>query len=227
MRNLDNYRSVVTADDEKLAKRYAKGRIIIIDDSPELVDALSTLLSLHGFACETYLSANSFLESDAFSAPCFPGPCCILCDLNMPGIRGLELIKRLAPEAPPLIMISGSATPTEVAMSFDNGSTSFLLKPIEAEQLLTAVHKALTMDQRRQYESRQRRMLEQRFARLTQREMEVVRNVFNSLTNQEISEKLGIALRTTKLYRKNAMDKLGTDSTAELIRAMADWQKES
>lgn len=226
MSSKNQFKTIVTIDEERRAKRHAKGRIFIIDDESMIVDALDTLLSAHGFQCEKYESAKQFIEAAPLTIPSFHGPRCILCDVNMPGMRGLELLEQISDEAPPIILMSGMTTPAEVIQGFRGGLVSFLLKPIESQELLQEIDKALSLDLKQQAMHSENKSLSEKFSQLTSRELEVVTNIFNGLTNQEISDKLGIALRTTKLYRKNAMDKLGAENSARLIRTVAEWQKD-
>ncbi|MBF0256362.1 MAG: response regulator, partial [Gammaproteobacteria bacterium] len=89
-------RRVVTISDQQLAQRCARGRVVLIDDDAQILSGLASLIELEGYACERYTSALDYLQVLNYNRPCFPGPCCLLCDVMMPEIDGLELQRRLA-----------------------------------------------------------------------------------------------------------------------------------
>ncbi len=212
-------RRAVTVDDVRLAERCARGRIVLIDDDAEIVDALTSLLDLEGYACERYPSALSYLHMRVFNRPQFPGPNCIVCDVKMPGLDGLELQRRLAElDDTPLLLMSGASGAEEAAKAFRAGALDFLIKPIEAETLLAAVAKALSVSTDRQRLRERRSELARRIASLTRRERDVVRCVARGEINRDIADQLGIALRTVKLHRQRGMEKLGVGTVADLAR---------
>jgi two-component system, LuxR family, response regulator FixJ len=212
-------RKAVTVDDEKLAKRCARGRVVVIDDDPEILAALSALLELEGYACETYVSALAYLQVLNYNRPCFPGPACILSDVKMPELDGLELQSRLAGlDAAPLVLMSGASGALEAVSAFHGGALDFLIKPIDADVLLEAVAKALAQSREAQIQQRRRTDLAQRIATLTERERTIARRVAQGQINRAIADDLGIALRTVKLHRQRAMEKLGAHSVVELAR---------
>jgi len=212
-------RRAVTVDDLRLAERCARGRIVLIDDDAEIAVALAALLDLEGYACESYPSALSYLQMRAFNRPQFPGPNCVLCDVKMPELDGLALQRRQAElDDTPLLLMSGASGAEEAVSAFRAGALDFLIKPIEAEMLLAAVAKALSISDERQRLGERRSDLAQRIASLTSREREVVRCVARGKINRDIAEQLGIALRTVKLHRQRGMEKLGIDTVAELAR---------
>ena len=212
-------RQPVTVSDQKLALRCAHGRVVLIDDDAEIVYALAALIELEGYACETYASALAYLQVLNYHRPCFPGPCCVLCDVKMPELDGLELQSRLATlDDTPLLLMSGSSGAQEVVSAFRAGALDFLIKPMEAEILLTAIAKALAVSTQRHLQSGRQSDLAARIATLTERERDIVHRVAAGQTNPTIAEALGIALRTVKLHRQHAMEKIGAGSTAELAR---------
>ena len=129
--------------EQEHAARCAQGRVVVIDDDPTIVMALSALLELEGYACETHASAEAYLHVLNYNRPSFPGPHCVLCDLMMPGLSGLELQSRLAAlDDTPLLLMSGGSGVQQAVDGFRGGALDFLVKPIEADTLLTAVAKA-------------------------------------------------------------------------------------
>jgi FixJ family two-component response regulator len=197
--------------------------VVLIDDDPEILAALSMLISMDGYACESYDSAQAYLQVLDFNRPCFPGPSCVLCDVKMPGISGLELQNRLAQlDDIPLILMSGASGAPEAASAFRAGVLDFLIKPMDASVLMAAVEEALKVSDKRQRARTQQDRLAARLKSLTSRESEVGRLVALGMTNAAIAELLGIALRTVKLHRQRVMEKMGAASTADLVRMALD-----
>jgi FixJ family two-component response regulator len=114
--------------------------------------------------------------------------------------------------------MSGLSGAQEAVCAFRSGALDFLIKPIDADHLLEAVHKALTISSERQIVRQQQTCLAERLADLTERERQVAKYVAEGQTNQVIANQLGIALRTVKLYRQRAMHKIGAETIADLIR---------
>lgn len=213
------HRRPVTLGDEKLAARCARGRVVVIDDDIEILSALATLIEMEGYACETYASAPDYLQVLTYNRPFFPGPCCVLCDVKMPELDGLDLQNRLAAlNDTPLLMMSGASGAQEAVSAFRAGALDFLIKPIDAETLLAALAKALALSAERNMQSIRRSTLSERIASLTKRERDIARRVADGQTNPQIAEELGIALRTVKLHRQRAMEKIGAGGTTDLVR---------
>jgi two-component system response regulator FixJ len=213
------YRCPVTVAEQALAEQCAKGLIIIIDDDDQILQALAALVMLEGFACETYPSGLAYLQTFSDNIARFAGPSCLLCDVKMPGLDGLELQQRLLQQVDtPLLLMSGASGALEAASAFRAGALDFLIKPIDADDLLIAITKALAISTERRAQRLRAVDLASRIASLTSRERQVARDVAHGQTNPAIADKLGIALRTVKLHRQNAMEKLGINTTAELVR---------
>lgn len=216
---MTDYRRPVTFADQRLAQRCAQGRVVLIDDDPEILLALSSLLELEGYACETWTSAEQYLQVLAFSKPQFAGPSCVLCDVKMPVLDGLELQQRLLDLGhTPLLLMSGQSGAHEAVSAFRAGALDFLIKPIEAEVLLAAIQRALASNRQHQEQMEKQTDIAARIATLTEREREVVNYVAQGMTNPNIAMALGIALRTVKLHRQHAMQKLKVGSLVDLVR---------
>lgn len=212
-------RSFMTVFDEEHAARCARGRVVVIDDDPTIVMALSALLELEGYACETHSSAEAYLHVLNYNSPSFPGPHCVLCDMMMPGLSGLELQARLAALSdPPLLLMSGGSGVKEAVSGFRAGALDFLVKPIEADILLAAVARALEVSAERQRQHRRKSEIALRTASLSERELGVARRVAQGRINTEIAQDMGIALRTVKLHRQRVMEKLQAQTVADLVR---------
>lgn len=209
----------ITISDEKLAVRCARGRVVVIDDDTEILSALASLIELEGYACETYASPLDYLRVLNYNRPHFAGPCCVLCDVKMPELDGLELQSRLATlNDTPLLLMSGASGAQEAASAFRAGALDFLVKPIDAVDLLNALIKALAASTERRLRREQKTALATRIASLTERERDIARRVADGQTNPTIAMDLGIALRTVKLHRQRAMEKIGAVGTAKLVR---------
>ena len=212
------YRQPVTVAEQALADQCAKGRVIIIDDDDQILSALTSLVTLEAYACEPYPSALAYLQALGARRPRFAGPSCLLCDVKMPELDGLELQKRLQQHDTPFLLMSGASGALEAASAFRAGALDFLVKPIDANELLAAVAKALRVSTERHTQHLRASALTASIANLTAREREVAHLVAQGLTNPAIAIKLGLALRTVKLYRQNATEKLGAGTTADLVR---------
>jgi FixJ family two-component response regulator len=211
-------RRAITADEQRLAERCARGRIVVIDDDAEVLAALCALFELEGYACETYRSALAYLQrTDAGAVP-FPGPCCVLCDVRLPEVDGLELQRRVAGcDDVPMLLMSGVSGAPEAVSAFRAGAVDFLIKPLDDEALLAAVASALAVSAARQQRRARRRELRVRLATLTEREHEVARRAALGQRNLEIADALGIALRTVKRHRHQAMEKLQAATLVDLV----------
>lgn len=209
----------MTVAEERLAVRCARGRVVLIDDDTEILAALTALIELEGYACESYESALAYLQVLNYNRPCFPGPSCILCDVKMPELNGLELQRRLTEiDDTPLLLMSGACGAHEAASAFRAGALDFLIKPIDANTLLASLVKALETSTERQQQRLRQIELAASIAKLTERERDIARRVAAGQTNPVIAEQLGIALRTVKLHRQRALEKVGASGTADLVR---------
>ena len=212
-------RLVITENDERLAARCANGRVVIIDDDSEVLASLAALLEIRGYAVETYSSALAYLQVLAANQAVFPGPSCVLCDVRMPEMDGLQFQHRMAEfNHVPLLLMSGHSGAQEAVSGLQAGAHNFLIKPFETHVLLDAVAQALAASAEHQQLDALRSDLAKRVASLTEREREVSRRVAQGRMNQHIADEFGIALRTVKLHRHRAMEKLGASTLADLVR---------
>jgi FixJ family two-component response regulator len=223
MTSIAEHRQPVTAIEEQLATRCLRGRIVIIDDDREILSALSALFELEGYACETYASALAYLQMLNDNRPCFLGPSCVLSDVKMPELDGLELQSRLAElNDTPLLLMSGASGIEDAVRAFRAGALDFLIKPIETDLLLAIVAKALTTHAGRRKQRMRQTDLAARIGLLTERERDIARRVATGQTNPAIAQVLGISLRTVKLHRQHAFEKLGAGSAVDLARIADD-----
>jgi FixJ family two-component response regulator len=215
-------RRVVTVHDQLNAERHARGLVTIVDDDDAIREALASLLHLEGYATEAHASAASYLEKLEHAAPEFPGPQCLLLDVKMPGLTGLELQRRLIElcKATPIVFMSGGSGAPEAVQALKNGASDFLVKPFDEQALLGAIEEALQKVRREQASEAQRDIAATRISRLSARELQIAKMVLSGALNRDIAEELGIAVRTVKLHRMHMMSKLQVTNVIELARIM-------
>jgi FixJ family two-component response regulator len=192
-------------------------RVFVIDDDPGVLKALERLLRSNGFPVEAYTSPAEFLDR-----PSYEGAACLLLDLRMPGLSGLEVQERLARKnlSMPIVFLSGQGDVPSTARAMREGAVDFLVKPVDEPQLLDAVARALAQAVDLMRERRELRDTEERFARLTKREREVCDLVSRGLLNKQIAFELGTSEKTVKVHRGRVMHKLEVDSVAALVRLL-------
>ncbi len=192
-------------------------RVFVIDDEPLVRSSLKFLFESAGLDVETFPSAMPFLQR-----PVPEGPLCLVLDLHLPDLDGLEVQQRLAQagRSIPIVFLSGQADVPSTAKAMRDGAVDFLVKPVDDSILLEAVTRALA----RAAEARQRRGERDesaaRFARLTTRERQVTEMVARGLLNKQIAFELEISEETVKVHRGHAMRKLEVDSVASLVRLL-------
>lgn len=215
-------RRIITIHDERDAARHARGHISIVDDDEAIRHAISALLVLEGYATELHESALAYLASTEEAKPVFPGPSCILLDVKMPGLTGLELQRRLPDIAAttPIVFMSGGSGAADVVQAFRNGAMDFLIKPFDENTLLSAIKQALGKSRYAQEDKDQTEDIAERLAALSQRELQIAKMVSSGNLNRDIADQLGIAIRTVKLHRMHMMRKLGAANVIELARLL-------
>lgn len=195
-----------------------EGTIYVVDDDLSFLKAITRLLRATGYQVRAYSSAESFLseETDAL-------PACVLVDLHMPSINGLELQKALRERGrdPGVVFLSGNGNIPATVRAMRDGADDFLEKTAAKSRLLDAVSKALAAAGKRHLQRADQNALRTRFDKLTARELQVLEHVVEGKLNKQIAFDLGIAERTVKLHRTSVTQKLGVSSVAELTR-MAD-----
>jgi two-component system response regulator FixJ len=187
----------------------------IVDDDQSFLTATSRLLRASGFAVRTFSSASDFLAQRDADAPG-----CVLADLQMPGMNGLDLQSALARSRnpPPILFLTGHGDIPSSVRAIRGGAEDFLEKCAPKEKLLEAVSRALARDAQEREERARQRQLRARFDMLTKREVEVLSHVVQGRLNKQIAGDLGIHERTVKLHRTAITTKLGVQSVAEVTR---------
>jgi FixJ family two-component response regulator len=187
----------------------------IVDDDVSFLRAITRMLRASGFVVKPFASAAQFL-----ARPEFDLPGCVLVDLQMPGLSGLDLQAALAKSGHllPVIFLSGHGDIPTTVRVMREGAEDFLTKRAPKEELVEAVKRALARDARERTERARLAELRSTFATLTGRELEVLKHVVQGRLNKQIAYDLGIHERTVKLHRTAITTKLGVHSTAELTK---------
>jgi two-component system response regulator FixJ len=191
------------------------GAVYLIDDDPAVRDSLSLLLALKGIRTQVFASAESFIDSVAAD---WYG--CVLTDLRMSGMSGLELqtVLRKRKIDLPIVVLTAHGDVATVRTALKNGALDYLEKPVEDELLLDVLRNALRVDRERRASVVARSVTDERLARLTPREHEVLSLLGDGHQNVDIAEKLGISPRTVEVHKARIMTKLDSRSLADLIR---------
>ena len=187
----------------------------VVDDDTSFLLAIARLLRASGFRVETYASATAFLDQRRGDEPG-----CVIADLHMPEVDGLDLQSVLAQtENPlPLLFLTGRADTASTVRAMRGGAEDFLEKCAPKEHLLEAVQRALVRDARERADRSRQDEIRQRFETISPREREVLGLVLQGRLNKQIAGDLGIHERTVKVHRKSIMTKLGVRSVAALTR---------
>jgi FixJ family two-component response regulator len=202
------------------------GTVYLIDDHADFLLATATHLRQHGFQVIDFNSALSFLaclQADALS------PRCLVTDLRMPEMDGAMLQERLvtARVRMPIIFISGVADVSAATMAMRRGACDFLEKPFDPAHLIECVTKALEQDAARCLRIARARDTEQRMAKLTPREREVLSLLAEGITTKEIAKALGINGKTVFVHRARVLEKMGVDDLVSLTLMVADHKENS
>ncbi|MFH0997338.1 MAG: response regulator transcription factor [Pseudomonadota bacterium] len=192
----------------------------IVDDDASFLTAVARMLRAFGFAVKTFDSAAEFLVRPELDVPG-----CVLVDLQMPGLSGLDLQEALAKEGHrlPVIFLTGHGDIPTTVQAMRRGAEDFLTKCAPKEDLLDAVKRAIDRDVRERAGRARLEALRARFTTLTPREREVLQHVVQGKLNKQIAYDLGIHERTVKLHRTAIKTKLNVDSTAELTKLWLEF----
>jgi RNA polymerase sigma factor (sigma-70 family) len=192
-----------------------QGTIFLIDDDAGVRDALTLLLSLKGMSTQPFATADTFIQA---YQPERPG--CVLTDLRMPGMTGLELQAALAERHidVPLVVLTAHGDVATARAALKNGAFDFLEKPVDDDLLVEVLRNALRVDRERRTASSSRSAADTRLERLTAREREILALLAAGHQNREIAAQLSISPRTVEVHKARIMEKLQCHSLAELIR---------
>jgi FixJ family two-component response regulator len=189
--------------------------VFVVDDDEAVRDSLGLLIDSVGLEFETFASAQEFLEA---YDPGRPG--CLVLDIRMPGMSGLELQRRLGEIGAilPIIFITGHGDVPVAVRAMREGAVDFLQKPFEDQDLLDRIQQSLERDAVHRRELAERQGILERIAGLTPREREVMDLVAAGLANKNAASRLGVSQRTVEIHRARVMEKMGATSLAHLVR---------
>ena len=198
--------------------KETEATVFIVDDDAQVRESLKDLIRSVGLRVELFASAQEFLRAQHPDAPT-----CLVLDVRMPGLSGLDLQKQ-ASEAGleiPIIFITGHGDIPMTVRAMKAGAIEFLSKPFRDQDLLDAIQQALERSRKAREQQAVTKELRRRFASLTSRQREVMERVVAGLINKETGAELGISEKTVKIQRHQVMEKMGVRSLPELVR-MAD-----
>ena len=190
--------------------------VFVIDDDPSVRKALERLLRSTGYVVETFGSSEEFLQN----IPDCLGPACLILDVKMPGLNGLDLQNQLQQMeyVMPIVFITGHGDIPMSVKAMKKGAVDFLVKPFDEEDLLKAIQEALKKDIVDRGVMNEKQRILQRVKLLTPREYEIFTYVISGMLNKQTAYELNISEKTVKAHRGRVMAKLKADSLAELVR---------
>ena len=199
------------------------GLVCVVDDDEMVRVSVSMLIETLGVQARSYASCLQLMEDEVSLK--LSG--CLVLDVRMPGISGLEMQERLASLRvdAPIIFISGHGDVPMVLRAMRGGALDFLQKPFDEQLLLDRVQQALVISARRRRERVKRATVEARVATLTPREKDVLEGIISGLPNKMIAENLGISMKTVEQHRARIMEKMHAASLAELVRHVTELRR--
>ena len=189
--------------------------VLVVDDDPSVRKSLSRLLESADYAVEVFASAGEFLARGPH-----PGPCCLVLDVKMPGLTGIQLQEMLAATGRrmSIVFVSGHVDVPTSVKAMKAGAVDLLTKPVDVRDLIAAIRRAMTRDEHERATETRLAEVRRRVAMLTARETEVFARVVTGMLNKQIGAALGIGEKTVKVHRARVMEKMQAGSVAELVR---------
>ena len=189
--------------------------VLVVDDEPSVRKSLTRLLRAAGYTVEAFASAREFLAREPHH-----GPCCLVLDVRMSGLTGIQLQELLAATGRrmSIVFVTGHADVPTSVKAIKAGAVDLLTKPVDVEDLIAAIHRAVTRDEHDRASEARLAEVHRRVGMLTAREVEVFARVVTGMLNKQIGAVLGIGEKTVKVHRARVMEKMRAGSVAELVR---------
>jgi FixJ family two-component response regulator len=189
--------------------------VFVVDDDASVRKSLTRVLAASGYAVEQFASAGDFLARERCARPC-----CLVLDVRMPGLSGLDLQTALAAAGRrlPIVFVTGHVDVPMTVKGMRNGAVDWLTKPFGAKELLNAVERAVAKDVQDRSDAARVAEVEERAKRLSPRELQVFALVVTGMLNKQIAGVLGVVEKTVKVHRARVMTKMQAGSVAELVR---------
>jgi two-component system, LuxR family, response regulator FixJ len=201
-----------------------QAQVFIVDDDEAVRNTLRLLVKAAGLNCVTCSSAQDFLGSYDLDQPG-----CVVLDVRMPGMTGLELqqILNLKGAVIPVIFITGHADVAMAVEAMKHGAFDFVQKPVREQELVDRARRALEKDRANRIQLRQRDQIRERLQSLTPREREILTLVTRGKANKVMAGDLGVSQRTVEIHRARVMEKMGAESLAQLVRMVLDFEPQA
>lgn len=198
-----------------MTRAESRATVFVVDDDVSVREALASLIRSARYRVVTFASAREFLAHPAANTPC-----CLVLDVQLPGLSGLELQKKLAQinAEIPIVFITGHGDVPTSVRAMKVGAVEFLTKPFSDTDLLDALRQAVALDRQTREQRTRFTELHGRYERLTPREREVMQRVVSGMLNKQIAAELGTSEITIKVHRAQVMQKMQADSLPDLVR---------
>jgi FixJ family two-component response regulator len=205
----------IAGEDGLMSMEEPAPTVYVVDDDPDVLKAIERLLQSDGLNVATFASPRQFLERFDRNAPG-----CLVLDLAMPGLNGLELQRVLEQQASllPIVFLTGRGDIPTSVKAMKHGAADFLTKPVDDAELIAAIREALVSDQVLRRAREERESLAKRLATLTERERQVLEKIVAGRLNKQIAAELGTVEKTIKFHRANLMRKMGVRVVADLVK---------